>query len=389
MNHTPNPRKARVIATAMAGALTAITLTPLASPAPAYADGSAVSACVPHAVIVPPGATGGEVMDLNDNGIYVGGFMDGAGHGHAAYWTHTGTSLDSGWTIHTPSVPGVDPEFLDVNNAGQMNGFAYGSGEGFVYDLRTGVTTQLPPVHSDIWGDYEWARRINASGAVSGDSGGFATVWYPPYTQPTRVHAPGEARTAYGTHGVGSSAPGINDQGTVAGVTILDGRVPDVDQWAKLHQWHNGYSPLYAAFSKGMPGPVTRLQVLIDQAQGFAINNAGTTVGGAARVQLGAWVPVAWRPDGSVIDLGAPAEMGGFAYNISQGGWAVGGVYPLAGGPQRSFVWTGAGTLQVNPPLPGQTDSWSHGVDDLLRQVAGDSAGIPTVWQCPTGFTTG
>jgi hypothetical protein len=50
--------------------------------------------------------------------------------------------------------------------------------------------------------------------------------------------------------------------------------------------------------------------------------------------------------------------------------------------------------LQLNEPLPGYDESWSHGVSDALRQVAGSSIGpdgtaVPTVWQCPASFTTG
>jgi hypothetical protein len=50
--------------------------------------------------------------------------------------------------------------------------------------------------------------------------------------------------------------------------------------------------------------------------------------------------------------------------------------------------------MQLNEPLPGYDESNSHGVSDILRQVAGtssrsDGSNTPTVWQCPADFTTG
>ena len=90
--------------------------------------------------------------------------------------------------------------------------------------------------------------------------------------------------------------------------------------------------------------------------------------------------------------MGAPADaIVGQAYGVSPGGWAGGGI--VLPDNRRSFVWTGAGNLQINEPLPGYISSWSHGVSDVLRQVAGVSIGsdgtaVPTVWRCPADFTT-
>jgi hypothetical protein len=65
-----------------------------------------------------------------------------------------------------------------------------------VYDSNTGDFTWLPDFGS---GYNSYARRINASGVVTGNAidaeGSFyAATWTAPYAMAERVHAPGEAR---------------------------------------------------------------------------------------------------------------------------------------------------------------------------------------------------
>jgi hypothetical protein len=367
---------------------------------PAAASTGSASPCVPYQLPAGPGNSHGEVITMTDTGIYVGAAAVASGAGHAAWWTHTGSDLSTGWQVHPVDIPGSDrSEFLDVNASGVMSGFTYDLGQGFVYDSTTGALTWLP----DLAGGYQsWARRINASGVVTGnalDAEGdpFAAIWRPPYTHAERVHAPGENKNYTlpdGTHvKIGSETDGINDEGTVAGLTFLGGPVHDVAQWARSKQWHDAYAPLLQGFAKSADGEVTRLPAGYDQAYGFAINNDGLVVGGSMRDASLAIVPAYWR-DGVEHDMGAPDDtVFGQGYMVSQGGWATGGV--IVSDTQRSFVWTGAGNLRLNEPLPGYNDSWSHGVNDVLRQVAGgsqvspDDRPVPTVWQCPTGFTTG
>jgi len=330
--------------------------------------------------------------------MYVGQVLDASSGRHAAWWTHAGPDLSAGWTLHVPEIPAVPAEFLDVNPGGVMSGYSYDTGEGFVYNPNTGDFTWLPDFAG---GHYSWARRINASGVVAGsavDASGtsYAAIWRPPYATAQRVHAPGESQNITfpdGTHGkVGSETDGINDQDTVAGYTFVGGPVHDVAQFARTRDWRNSYAPLIQGFTKSAVGGVTRLPAGYDQALGFAINNDGLVVGSSRR-DANAWLlPAYWR-NGVEHDIGAPADaFVGTAYDVSQGGWATGGV-ELAEN-SRSFVWTGAGAMQLNEPLSGYDDSNSHGVNDALRQVAGsssrsDGVRVPTVWQCPVGFTTG
>jgi hypothetical protein len=337
-------------------------------------------------------------MTMNDAGMYVGRIRDAAGAGRASWWTHAGPDLSTGWTLHVPNIPATEAEFLDVSPGGVMSGYSYDTEQGFVYDSNTGAFTWLPDFAS---GYASWARRINATGVVAGsavDASGtsYAATWQPPYAKAERVHAPGEGQNISGSDGshnkVGSDSDGINDQGTVVGYTFLGAPVHDVAQFARDKQWRNAYAPLDQAFSRSADGRVTRLPAGYDQAVGAAINNAGLVVGASLR-DPNAWLlPAYWR-NGVEHDMGAPADTAfGLALDVSQGGWAAGGI--LLPDTRRSFVWTGAGTMRLNEPLPGYANSWSHGVNDTLRQVAGasglsDGTNVPTVWQCPAGFTTG
>jgi hypothetical protein len=362
---------------------------------PAAASTATASPCQPYQL---PGG-GGEIIGMNDAGMYVGQVVDASGR-HPAWWTHTGSDLSTGWTLHVPDIPAAPAEFLDVNASGVMSGYSRRLGKGFVYDPYSGDFSWLPDFAS---GHDSWARRINASGVVAGsavdDAGNsYAAIWRPPYTRAERVHAPGENQNFTapdGTHyKIGSETDGINDQGTVAGYTFLGGPVHDVAQWARSKQWRNAYAPVWQAFTRSASGRVTQLPAGYDLAIGFAINNAGLVVGASLRnapTPTSWWVPAYWR-NGVEHDMGAPVDAAdGIAYNVSQGGWATGGIdLPDT---IRSFVWTGAGTMQLNEPLPGYDGSWSHGVSDVLHQVAGSSGPpsnpTPTIWQCPADFTTG
>jgi hypothetical protein len=103
---------------------------------------------------------------MNDAGMYVGALWDASGR-HAAWWTHAGSDLSTGWTVHVPNIPGDPAAFLDVNPSGVMSGYSRALAKGFVYDSNTGDLTWLPDFAS---GYDSWARRINASGVVAGNA---------------------------------------------------------------------------------------------------------------------------------------------------------------------------------------------------------------------------
>jgi hypothetical protein len=389
-------RRVLLVAVPVLAVSTAVGI--LSAAAPPAAASMATSPCVPYRLPGMAGAGQGNVMWVNDSGVYAGSVADASGGPRPAWWTHSGSDMSVGWTLHVPDIPGTTfAEFLDVNPSGVMSGFAYDRSQGFVYNSNTAELTWLPGFGSGLG---SWARRINASGVIAGsaadDTGtSYAATWRPPYAKAERVHAPGESQNVTfpdGTHvQVGSEVDGINDQGTVAGYTFLGGPVHDVDQYATTKQWRNGYAPLLQAFSKSASG-VTRLPAGYDQAFGFAINNAGLVVGASLRDANAGFLPAYWV-DGVEHDMGAPADaIAGRGLGVSQGGWVAG--YVRLPDATRSFVWTGAGSLQFNEPLPGYPSSLSHAANDVLHVVAGFStddsnAPVPTVWQCPANFTTG
>src|SRR5262249_11127753 len=152
----------------------------------------AASACLPDQLPGMPSAGRGEVMTMNDSGLYVGRVRDAADAGRAAWWTHAGTDPSRGWSLHVPDIPATDPEFLDVNPNGIMSGSS--AEGGFVYDSNTGEFTPLPDFGA---GHHSWGRRINAHGVVAGSAvdalgTSYAAIWRPPYAKAERVHLPGE-----------------------------------------------------------------------------------------------------------------------------------------------------------------------------------------------------
>lgn len=390
----PTSKPSRLAAAAaLLAAATGLGMAPaaVADPAP----------CTPYVLPGLPGGNGdGEVMSINDAGMYVGGSVGPDGNIHAIWWTHSGTDLTTGWTIHTVPTPPDNTEASDVNRYGVMNGVDYDTGQSWVYDSRSDAFTWLPELPGGSW---TWGRRINASGEVSGGAGGKdgnerATVWMPPYATATKLPDAGASQsvgTKDGAHyKVLAEADGLNDSGTAVGVTSLGGSVQDTSYFARTHQWRGGLAPLYQAIEWHANGQVDRLPSGLTQAQGFAINNAGTAVGNADfAAEPNAWLAPAYWKDGRLHDMGAPQNViFGIARSISQGGW-VSGQLVLDDYTNRGFVWTGSGNLQPLPLLTGYTDGNTHAVSDTFGQLGGDMANethyVPALWQCPAGFSTG
>ncbi len=376
-------RNAQCLAVAVV-AMSAAACAPGAVGPQAAAMTKAPGRCLPYQLPGMPGAGRGELMTMNDAGLYVGRVRDANGAGHAAWWTHAGSDPSRGWSLHVPDIPATEAEFLDVNLSGLMSGVSYDTKQGFVYDSNTGHFTWLPDFAS---GHQSWPRRINASGVVAGsadDAPGtsYAAIWRPPHTKAERVHLPDESKDITrpdGSHARGSSEiDGINDQGDMTGYTSL-GTGPGDDN-AQLQ----GYTKSASGRLSRLPGH--------DQAYGFAINNAGLVVGASLPDPNGGFLPAYWQ-NGVEHDMSAPAgAVSGRGADVSQAGWVVGRI--VVHDSARSFIWTGAGTIQLNQPLPGYNESDSHGVSDTLHQVAGsssrsDGTRVPTVWQCPADFTTG
>jgi hypothetical protein len=372
-------------------------------PRSADATTTPVADCAPHQLPGMPGGDGsGALMWITDSGLYVGGAGAGDGSERAGWWTHTGSSLDAGWTFHGVSGLGsVDAEVLDANNSGVMVGFDFQDGTGFVFDSGSGALSWLPGL--DGQHTIAYSRRINASGQVAGgayDKHGneVAVVWSPPYAQATRLPDVGASQSvgtqAYKNAKMFSEADGINDAGQAVGTTALGGHIADEADAARGGWLRGGIAPLYQAIVWRNPG-IQRLAAGEAQGIGFAINDAGTAVGSTDRPGDPSYqnYPAYWR-NGQAHDMGAGGDtVWGNAYGISQGGWAVGGL-GRTDNSSRAFVWTGEGSLQELTPLPGADNSWAHAVNDRFGQAGGsswlgDGPDQATLWQCATGFTTG
>lgn len=359
----------------------------------------ATAPCTPYQLPGLPGGNGdGNVMWITDNGLYVGASTGADGNVHATWWTHTGADLATGWIIHTVPLPADNTEVLDVNRNGVMVGSDDDTGQSWVYDSQHGTLTWLPDLPGGSW---NFGRRISTTGEVAGSADnqrgvGLATIWKPPYTSAYKLPDAGAGQsvgTQAGAHlTTFDEADGVNDSGTVVGDTTLGGHTQDTWYAARNGFWRDGLAPLIQAIEWHPNGQVDRLPAGLTQGQGFAINNAGTVVGAADFAGQQAWLAPAYWQDGQLHDMGAPADvLYGIARGISSGGWASGQIlFPYG---DRGFVWTGSGKLLPLPMLPGFTESNAHAVNDVRRQTGGDSwndtSDVATVWQCPTGFTTG
>ena len=122
----------------------------------------------------------GEILDLTEDGVYVGSSQDAAGIERATYW------VDG--VAHAVPVDLEDGDLLDVTEGHLAVGDGYDPtadrDRGYVFDIDTGEVTWLP----GIGGDWASARRINEHGVAVGDGGaangtGHPLRWRPPYTR--------------------------------------------------------------------------------------------------------------------------------------------------------------------------------------------------------------
>lgn len=374
-----------------AGLLTAGLLTAAGG---AAAVAHAAPACTPYQL---PGFADGdgqaEVIVINAAaGLYGGDAVGGDGNWHAAYWTHDGTNPSTGWTIHHVPSP-LHYDFVgDINSHGQLvaTGTDFnGNGAGYVYDIAHDTVT---PLHGLGGGD-DYDRRINDAGVVVGtsvDTHGVyhAVTWAPPYTK-VNVEPDGGASRSFSSpdshNKGGEGATGINNKGQVVGRDFNGGHMADTDLYARNHIWHDAVAPILQPMVWQANKSPQRLPTGNSQGAAWAINDAGLIVGNVVDPQTFNARPVAWV-NGKLADMGAPADIVmGNAYGLSQGGWAAGG-YIEPDDSSRAFTWDTTDGLRTLAPLPGQANSWSHGVSDALQQVGGSSDDGSTtsavVWQC-------
>jgi hypothetical protein len=325
----------------------------------------------------------GGILDLTEDGVYVGSATDGSGVERAAYW------IDE--VAHEVPVDLVGGELLDVTEGHLSVGYGYDEENdrvrGYVFDIDAAAVTWLP----GIGGSYVSARRINEHGVAVGD--GISTNgtshplrWSPPYVTAERLPKLG------GTgDGLGGWAAGNNDRGDVVG-SIIQGRLtPDKRDYGGVPaDFHIAVTHVMA----WDPQP-ERLGEAGPQSQAFDVNNERRAVGGADVVALDRTMPTYWSLDDKRLHvMGSPVTGtdGGLATGVSEGGWAAGLTETYFEDEfvlRHAFVWTGSGDVRM---LPGADaaweDTWSmaHGVSDVRDEVTGISSTHfdprPTVWRC-------
>ena len=381
-------RLSAVVALAAGASVAAGVAGPMAS--------AGAGGCAPYTLPGLPGGTEAEVISISAAGLYGGDAQDADGVGHAVYWTHDGTDLSTGWSIHLiPKDPVVNDFIGDINTHGVMVGTGgtdavTGISEGYVFDVNTGALTLLP----GLGGNNEYDRRINDAGVVAdtaGDAKGVihAVTIAPPYTKVNILPDAGGSRSFSSPDSqskAGSAATGINNRGQVVGVSFNGGHIADTEFFARNHIWHDAVSPLLQPLEWQSTGAPHRLSTGSGQGNAWAINDSGLVVGSVADAQTFTARPTAWI-NGANVDMGAPSDIAfGNAYGLSQGGWAVGGYIEGDGNTSRAFTWDSTDGFRTLDPPAGLANSWSHGVSDVLHQLGGsaDDGNTTTavVWQC-------
>ena len=200
-----------------------------------------------------------------------------------------------------------------------------------------------------------FATGINADGTVVGYGSPSHAFIIPPGGEIQRL-MPADTE---------SVAWDINDAGQVTG----DFYIAQGTQ-ARGFVWTPGASPELLVLPP-LPGG--------DQAQAFAINNAGVVVG-VAQPQVGVFHAVLWNASGAIQDL---ATLGGTfaeAHDINDVGVVV-GLSRNAAGVYRGFRWSAATGMQELPALPGPDGGFaSANAVNNAGQIVGEmklDSGLP------------
>lgn len=338
----------------------------------------------PYPSLDPSGEhAAGEILDLTEDGIYVGSADDASGIERATYWI-------DGIAREVP-VDLEDGDLVDVTEGHLAVGDGYDAAgdrwRGYVFDIDTGEVTWLP----GIGGDWASARRINEHGVAVGDGGaangtGHPLRWRPPYRSADRL--PKLGGSAWHT---GAWAAGNNDHGDIVGSTFRGRLTPDKRDYGGVDaRFHLPVMHVVA----WAPQP-RRLDEAGPQSHAFDVNNAGRAVGFADIDTLQRTMAAYWSlDDGRVHVMGSPVPGTdrAVAYGVSVGGWASGATDTFISDEEvlfHAFVWTGGGELLM---LPGAEAAWdeidsiAHGVSDVRDEVTGrsevDGTRRPTVWRC-------
>ena len=201
--------------------------------------------------------------------------------------------------------------------------------------------------------------------------------------------------------GAGSTAWGINNEGTVVGSGNFDDTT-----LVHAYRWDDGvmtdlgtlggqFSSARAVSENGLIGGWSQIGTDVfdhgarwigekiedlttlggDNSLGFGINDAGDVVG-RARDNSQRYRPVVWRSDGTPIDLGTLGGSHGEARGINNTDAIVGGAQ-LPSGDGRAFLWQG-GVMTDLGTLGGATsDAYGINQRGVIVGSSLDAAGDP------------
>ena len=229
---------------------------------------------------------------INDNGDIVGTVYNSSSGGTSAFIKQNGVTTICGLSAS------------DINNKGQIAGYASASPFGYHANLWEGNTnTDLGTIEG---GNYSEAWGINENGDIVGQS----------YTSSGNYRAfiwQNEEMTALSNLGISSVARSINDNGQVVGYALINGH-------ARAFAWQQG-SVSYIS------GP---------ESYAWDINNKGEIVG---LVYLSTTVSHAcvWK-DGIMLDLGTLGGLNSMALGINESGFICGAA-EIADGTRHAVIW--------------------------------------------------
>jgi probable HAF family extracellular repeat protein len=253
---------------------------------------------------LPPGSDEGQARCINNSGVVGGHFRDGTGD-HACVW------VPSGGQYLWSSLGGTNSQVLDINDAGDVAGYAAPTGWPHAYVKPMGGTGQeLGMLPGNV---ASWARSINNSRTIVGysqDSGGVTTAcfWSPSGTSWTA------AATLFGV--ADSRAIAINNLGQAVGVVTISGlnhavlKSPDQEL-----QYLGGLNPT-------------------ENSSAYDINDSGWVVGYTGKFAGGACL---WTPAGDKQDLNK------LVVNLPEGVWLIHAMAINKRGEIAGYMSTGGG----------------------------------------------
>ncbi len=308
-----------------------------------------------QALPLPAKTFTGEARGINDAGV-IAGFVQGNDFYSAVRWNPNDRVQDLG------NLAGLPSDIAnDLNQAGTVVGFAFGSAvsfaRAFVWTRATGMLA-LP----DLGGNANIAQAINATGTVVGwAADSFGTVHaakWDPTGSITDLNPPG------GT----SIALDINDAGDIAGWTIPFGATSE-----HAHLWrHDGVEVDLGTLGGAL-------------SNGLGINNSLRVVGFAELRPPDPEVAFSWTPGGGMFDLGFGAHSEALA--VSDPGRVVG----LVNSGGVTGLTKFKGVLQILPDLaPAKGFHFSGPVNvNRCGTIVGSSVSpnpasaalLPVVWK--------